>query len=400
VTGSRRGGKRGNGEGTVYQRADGRWEGAAVVPVAGGGRARRRVYGRTRQETSAKLTALLRQAEQGIAAPVAGQTVAGYLAGWLADTAKRHLRPRTYETYELLSRRHIVPLVGAKRLDRLTAADIRRLLNAKSDEGLSASTVRQLHAVLRVALQQAVRDDLLPRNVAQLVQVPVACPDPVQPLDLDDARQLLETARGGRLYALWAVAIGVGLRRGEALALRWSDVDLDGGTLRVEQSVQRVDGKLRFAPPKTARSRRTIPLPSVCVAALRAHWAAQNAERLGAGLAWHDFGLVFTTSIGTPIEPRNLNRSFDALCARAGIRRLRVHDLRHTCASLLLAQGVAPRVVMEILGHSQIAVTMNIYSHVLPAVEREAADRMNAALSGDVAVTVAVNGSTPAAPDE
>ena len=211
MTGSRRGGKRGNGEGTVYQRADGRWEGAAVVPVAGGGRARRRVYGRTRQETSAKLTALLRQAEQGIAAPVAGQTVAGYLAGWLADTAKRHLRPPTYETYELLSRRHIVPLVGAKRLDRLTAADIRRLLNAKSDEGLSASTVRQLHAVLRVALQQAVRDDLLPRNVARLVQVPVACPDPVQPLDLDDARQLLETARGGRLYALWAVAIGVGL---------------------------------------------------------------------------------------------------------------------------------------------------------------------------------------------
>ena len=230
--------------------------------------------------------------------------------------------------------------------------------------------------------------------------MPVARPDPVQPLDLDDARQLLETARGGRLYALWAVAIGVGLRRGEALGLRWIDVDLDGGTLRVEQSVQRVDGKLRFAPPKTARSRRTIPLPSVCVAALRVHRAVQNAERLGAGLAWHDFGLVFTTSIGTPIEPRNLNRSFDALCARAGIRRVRVHDLRHTCASLLLAQGVAPRVVMEILGHSQLAVTMNIYSHVLPAVEREAADRMNAALSGDVAVTVAVNGTFSDTPAE
>jgi len=136
------------------------------------------------------------------------------------------------------------------------------------------------------------------------------------------------------------------------------------------------------------------------MAALRAHRAVQNAERLGAGLAWHDFGLVFTTSIGTPIEPRNLNRSFDALCAQAGIRRVRVHDLRHTCASLLPAQGVAPRVDMEILGQSQIAVTMNIYSHVLPAVEREAADRMNAALSGDVAVTVAVNGTFADTPAE
>lgn len=227
-----------------------------------------------------------------------------------------------------------------------------------------------------------------------LVEVPTVRAAPVQPLDIAEAQQLLKAARGDRLYALWAVAIGVGLRRGEALALRWRDLDLDAGVLRVEQAVQRVEGKLQFAPPKTARSRRTVPLPDVCTAALRAHRLAQQRERLALGPAWQDFELVFTTGLGTPIEPRNINRSFDAPCRRAGVRRLRLHDLRHTCASLLLAQGVPARVVMETLGHSQIAVTMNLYTHVLPTVQREAAERMNEALLTDVAVTVAVNGDS------
>lgn len=385
-------GKRANGEGTIYQRKDGRWEGAALLPAPDGARLRRRVYGATRQEVHGKLTALLRQAQQGLPVSSSGQTVEAYLASWLRDVARQRVRPRTYETYELLIRLHISPVIGRVRLDRLSAADVRRLLQAKSGAGLATSTVRQMHAVLRVALQQAVREDLLPRNVARLVEAPTVRTEPVQPLDVAEAQQLLKVARGDRLYALWAVAIGVGLRRGEALALRWSDLDLDAGVLRVEQAVQRVEGKLQFAPPKTQRSRRTVPLPEVCTAALRSHRMAQHQERLALGPIWQDLGLVFTTAIGTPIEPRNINRSFDALCRRAGVRRLRLHDLRHTCASLLLAQGVPARVVMETLGHSQIAVTMNLYTHVLPSVQREAAERMNEALLTDVAVTVAVNG--------
>jgi len=171
--------------------------------------------------------------------------------------------------------------------------------------------------------------------------------------------------------------------RGEALALRWRDVDLDAGTLRVAQTVQRVGGGLVFSEPKTTRSRRTVPLPPVTLTALRAHRATQAGERLKAGTAWQDSGLVFTTPIGTVVDPRNLNRLLDNLCLRAQVRRVRVHDLRHTCASLLLAQGVEPRVIMETLGHSHIATTMNIYAHVLPVLQRQAADRMDDLLSRD-----------------
>jgi len=381
----RHSGKRANGEGTVYLRKDGRWEAALMVPTPTGALVRRRVYGKTRQEAHEKLTALARLVHQGMPVASASHTVEAYLRAWLHEVAKRRVRPRTWETYELLIRRHIVPVIGDKRLDRLTAADVRRLLDRKRDEELSTSTVRQLHAVLRVALQQAVREDLLPRNIARLVEVPVPSNDPVWPLTMDEARRLLKTASEDRLYALWAVAVGVGLRRGEALGLRWEDVDLEDGTVRVAQSLQRAQGRLQFSAPKTARSRRTVPLPHVCVEALRGHRHRQDGERQRLGEAWTESGLVFTTAVGTPIEPRNLNRSFDALCARADVRRVRLHDLRHTCASLLLAQGVSPRVVMETLGHSQISITMNTYTHVMPAVQREAAARMHQALDSDVA---------------
>jgi integrase len=184
-------------------------------------------------------------------------------------------------------------------------------------------------------------------------------------------------ARGERLYALYAVAIGVGLRRSEALGLSWEDVDPMAGTVRVRSTLHRVGGRLQLLPPKTRQSRRTVRLPDVCMAALVEHKKRQDAERELAGSLWREHGLVFTTRFGTPVEPTNVNRWFRELCERAGLPKVRLHDLRHTCASLLLAQGVAPRVVMEILGHSAIALTMNTYSHVLPVLEREAADRMN-----------------------
>ena len=173
----------------------------------------------------------------------------------------------------------------------------------------------------------------------------------------------------------------VGLRRGETLGLAWNDVDLDDGTLTVRQALQRIDGKLRLTPPKTKRSRRTIALPQTVVAALRMHRARQLQERLLAGSRWHDSGLVFTTTIGTPLEPRNVTRDFQRILAKAGLPRIRLHDLRHGCATLLLAQGVQPRVVMDILGHSTISVTMDTYSHVLATMRRDAADQIDAVLA-------------------
>jgi integrase len=384
--------RRGNGEGTVSQRKDGRWEGRAYVLLPDGGRARRTVYGKTRAEAVENLNKLLDQVRNGVVTPKAGTTVGEYLEQWLDEVARRKLRPRTYDNYEMVVRRHLVPGLGQRKLARLSAADVRRLLNKKADEGLAPATVKKIHVVLGSALQQALRDDVLVRNVARLVEVPTPPGPPLRPYNVDEAQQLLSAAHGDRLYGFWALAVGVGLRRSELLGLRWADVDLDEATLRVEQTLQRSKRKgLELGETKTPRSRRTVPIPDICVRALTIHRARQETDRLAAGSKWQDSGLVFTTSIGTPLEPRNVNRSWHRLCDRAGLRRIRPHGLRHTCATLLLAQGVPARTVMEILGHSQIGVTMNTYTHVSPELLREAAGRMNEALGGPLSSELVVN---------
>ncbi|HVF20362.1 MAG TPA: site-specific integrase [Mycobacteriales bacterium] len=240
-----------------------------------------------------------------------------------------------------------------------------------------------LHAILRVALEDALRDGLIQRNVAKLVSPPRVRRSEVMPLTPVQARHLLDVARTDRLYALYVVALGLGLRRGEVLGLAWCDVDLDEKTLRVRQALQRTGGSLQLVEPKSERSRRTLPMPSIVVEALRAHRVQQAQDRLAAGSMWHDSGLVFTSVIGTALEPRNVTRRFKDLAETAGLpSSVRLHDLRHTAASFLLAQGVQPRVVMETLGHSGISLTMNTYAHVMPVAQRQAASEMDAVLGG------------------
>ncbi len=374
--------RRGNGEGTVYRRADGRWEGAAYVLLPNGARARRRTYGRTRAEAADKLLVLQRASQQGIPASASSQTVGAYLAVWVEQVAGNKVRPATLRSYRMYVERHLVPGLGRKRLSRLSPADIRGFMAERRAAGLSPATVKQLHAILRSALAHAVREDLLPRNVARLVIAPAAGRHDVAPLSISEAQVLLKAAEGDRLKALWTVALAAGLRRGEAIGLRWCDLDLDVGVLRVRQTLQRVPGGLVVVPPKTERSRRSIALPGVASRALVEHRERMVVEAISRGEELDQSGWVFTTKKGTPLEPRNVNRSFVALLDNAGLRRIRLHDLRHTCATLLLVQGVAPRVVMDTLGHSAIAVTMNTYSHVMPVMQREAASRMDDVLGG------------------
>ncbi len=203
-----------------------------------------------------------------------------------------------------------------------------------------------------------------------------------QPWSAAEAGTFLASVREHRLAALFTVGVALGLRKGDMLALRWTDVDMEDGSLRVSRTVQRLGSGIGLieGSPKSARSRRTVPLPGVCLEALQRHRVQQAKDRLSAGESWTDCGLVFASAKGTVIEPRNLNRLFDELSAQAGLRRLRFHDLRHTCASLLLAQGVQPRVVMEILGHSQLSITTDLYSHVMPTALRGAADLLDQAL--------------------
>lgn len=368
---------RSNGEGSVYRRQDGRWTGAAYVLTPEGTRKRKAVYGKTRKEAYDKLAALQDKSRAGIAATPGRLTVKEFLKTWMRDVQDARLSPATFQTYEGYIRNHLVPVLGAKRLGQLTASDIRSFLAIKSREGKSPATVKQMHAILRSALQHAMREDLVPRNVAKLVVVPTPPKQDVEPLTPDEARKLLKAAKGTSWEALWTLYVGLGLRRGEALGLRWGDIDLENGYLNVVQSLQRSRGELRLKSPKTDTSRRRVVIPGFCIDALTRHRTSEREKLASLGLLVDPATLAFT-SHGTPIEPRNVNRAFEALLKKAKLRRVKLHDLRHTCASLLLAEGVAPRVVMELLGHSAIAVTMNTYSHVIPALQDESAKRMDA----------------------
>ena len=359
---SKRRSRRANGDGTITRRANGLWQGAAYVTTTRGVRRREYVYGKDRDEVRARLNALLAAEQANIQVSHERWTVEAWLTYWLADVVRPTRAPKTHQGYELVVRRHLVPVIGTKRLARLTTQDVRLVLATVEDGGGSPRTVQFVHAVLRAALQTAVREEVVTRNVAKLVRAPAPRSRVSRGLSVAEAKQLLAAAVGDRFHALYVLALYLGLRRGELLGLRWADVDLDVGRLEVVQTLQRVDGALTFVHPKTRRSERTIPLPDVVVTALREHRARQAAERLALGPAWTDSGLVFTSRIGTPLEPDNLRRSWYQV---RGVldQPIRLHDLRHTCVTLLLEAGVPPHIVQEIAGHSALDVTMNIYAH-------------------------------------
>jgi len=283
-------------------------------------------------------------------------------------------RPTTLRGYRWQINTHIVPALGKVNLHKLNPTAIRRLLGACSQAGLSAASVRHVHGLIRNILADAEREELISRNPARAVRPPSAQTIERSALTIEDARRLIEAIRGTRYEALWVCALTLGLRRAELLGLQWSDVDFDNGTATVRQTLLRVDGRLNFAEPKTDRSRRTIPVPAPTLVKLRAHRALQAADRLSAGARWKDHGLVFASTIGTPLEPRNVDRSWHAVRKDLGLDTVRLHDLRHACATFLLASGASPRTVMKTLGHSQISLTMNTYAHVLLEIERAAVD--------------------------
>ncbi len=378
------GSRRGHGEGTIYRReSDGKWCTAVDLGWVNGKRKRKVIYGKTRKEVAEKLKVALRDQQQGLPVAVERQMVGTFLARWLADVAKPNVRPKTYTSYADTVRLHLIPTLGRIELSKLQPQDVTALLTAKLRAGLSPRSVRYIRAILGLVLGQALKWGLVARNVVALTDPPKAERHEITPFAPDEARRFLAVTRGERLHALYAVALALGIRQVEALGLRWRDVDLDGGTIRISKQLQRVDGKQTLVEPKTAKSRRTISLPDEIVAVLKAHRVRQLEERLQAGDHWQgeDWGLVFASPIGTPLEPSNILKQYKALLAKTGLPPARFHDLRHSCASLLLAQGVHPKVVQEILGHSQISMTLDIYSHLMPNAQRDAAALMNRLLA-------------------
>ncbi len=372
--------KRGNGEGSIYRRKDGRWAGQYLVYTSAGPKYRY-LYGKTRQAVAEKLTKAMADRDGGLVFDAGNITVGEYLDRWLQDSVRGTVRPSTVERHEINIRVHIIPALGRVKLKALTPAHVRSLHREKLDAGLAPATVRKIHSTLHKALSQAVSDGLVPRNAAG-VKAPRPTPEEMRPLSEAEARAFLDAAKksGDRFEPLYVLAVTTGLRRGELLGLRWEDVDLERGTLRVGRSLVREGGRYATGETKTRSGRRRVNLTPRTVGALKAHRKRQLEERMRLSGLYEDRGLIFSTSAGTPINPENLvKRSFKPLLRGAGLPEIRFHDLRHTCATLLFGRGVHPKIVQELLGHANIAMTLDVYSHYLPSMGDQASGAMGEA---------------------
>lgn len=360
--------RRGNGEGSISKRKDGRWQGLYSVQTPEGPK-QKSVYGRKRSEVAKKLTEAMAGRDRGLILDDRGLKTGEFLRLWLEDVVKPNKGHRTYATHRQQVETHIAPILGRLKLKDLRKVHIDRLYREKLDSGLAPSTVRRVHAVLHAALEEAVRGDLILRNPAAHANKPKVRQNEREPLDSEQARTLLEAARGDRYEALYVLCLQCGLRQGEALALTWADVDLDTGTAYIIRQLQRrrgedgEPGRLEFYEPKNA-SLRKVGLPRRAVSALRDHRKRQAEEKLRIGPLYDDQGLVFANGFGGPLDAQNVvNRHFKPLLKEAGLPPIRFHDLRHSCLSLLAQQGEPIRDLQALAGHASAAFTMQRYTH-------------------------------------
>jgi integrase len=372
------------GESTIYQDDDGRWHGYVSMGTKRDGvRDRRHVRGAARAEVVRKVRSLEERRDAGLVLG-AGRppTLAEWLTHWHNVIAPARLRPKTLDSYGSHIRNHLKPHLGHHRIDRLQPEHLEACWRDLAEEGLAPATILLNHRILSRALKVAMQRGRVARNVASLVDPPRVTRTEVVPLTADEARRVLAAAADVPNGARWSVALALGLRQGEALGLLWDSVDLEAGTLTVRRALQRQTGRgLVLVEPKSNAGRRTLALPGPLRDALKAHRAWQLERRLAAANVWQDGGFVFAQANGRPIGARTDWEAWKRLLQVAKVRDARLHDARHTAATLLLAQGVDARVAMQLLGHSQISMTMH-YTHGVPALAQDAADRMGAALWG------------------
>ncbi|MEP7364874.1 MAG: tyrosine-type recombinase/integrase [Acidobacteriota bacterium] len=368
---------------SIYKTADGRWRGEIQAGKRPDGRSRVLIReAKTRRQVEEKLAKAQKSVASGIDLESQSTTLSAYLHHWLTERVTQRVKPATLENYEYICRKHLLPELGEVRLNKLTPQAVQELLNRKhAGGGISVRTVRLIHSVLRIALNLAVRWRLVERNAADSVDLPRQTKTRVSPFIPDELVGFLSAIEGDRLRALYLLAVGTGMRQGEILALRWEDVDLVRQTVTIRHSIRRAKGKgLLLGSPKSESSRRLLSLPILIVEALTVHKEAQEVERAAEGPKWKETGHVFTTFVGTPIDACNLGQRFRAMLQRHGLRRMRFHDLRHTCASLMLHEGQALKSVSDLLGHSQISVTADFYGHTFLEAKQEAARKMETVL--------------------
>jgi integrase len=373
--------RRGSGEGSIYQCKDGRWRGELSVGYTPGGKPIRKIiYGELQADVIAEIDRLKRKSP-GAKGAGSKQKIAAFLNTWLEDVVKLANRAQTYRSYEWIVRVHLIPGLGKLTLEKLNKRTLQAFIADRSKSGLSPATVKHINATLRAALSQA--EDEIDRNVAKMVKLPRALKYKPTVLSPEQAKAFLLFTADHPQSALFSVALSLGLRRGEIVGLRWQDIDFVAGMLRVTHSLERIKGSgLQLGDLKSEKAQRALRLPQVCVLALARQKENQRIAREWCGAKWKQTDFVFTTSVGTPMQPEMVTREFKAVIAACGLpRRMRLHDLRHSCATLLLAQGVHTKLVQETLGHSTYQLTMDTYSHMIPQLRNEVADRMDEILS-------------------
>lgn len=340
----------------------------------------------TKKEAQKLLTEKLRESDLGILGNSTKQTLNEYLDVWLETIAKPRLHTRTFGDYKDIVRLYIRDSIGVIKLGDLKAIHIQKLYGQlQTERNLSPRRIRYTHSVLSSALKKAVELDMLPRNVCQFVQLPKQTRKEMDVLNQNECSTFLNALTGERLAPMYSFALATGLRPEEYLGLQWKDIDFEKGTVIVRRALitNRVGGGWQFSEPKTKQSRRSIPLPSSIIQELKKHRKSQLEERLKLGKAWQDFDLIFPSEVGTPLNPSRATRVFKRVLKRAEIREsIRLYDLRHTTATLLLQAGINPKIVSERLGHSTIILTMDVYSHVLPNMQQDATIQLESILFG------------------
>ena len=359
-------GKRGNGEGSIHKRKDDRWEGALTVGYTDNGNPKRvRVYGKTRAEVAEKLNKLLLEHQRGTLVLPQRLTVAAFVEEWLKFKADQ-VRETTLAGYKSTLTRHALPRLGSLPLQKVQPLHLQRVYWEMLAEGLSPRMCRLTHTVIHNLFKQARRWELVARNPAEAADPPKGGTFRAQVWRGEEVLRFLAVAQTDRLYALWYLAVTTGMRRGELLGLRWEDVDWSKRSLTALRTLTVAEGKPVVSQPKTAKGRRRLHLSPEGIEVLKAHGKRQEAERAQmrtSGL-WRDTGYVFTSSVGTAIDPNNLKRGFVTLADTAGVPRIRIHDLRHSYASLAALRGVPAKVLSARLGHATVGFTMEVYQHL------------------------------------
>lgn len=349
-----------------------------------GRQVRKYVYAKTRNAVKEKLDEARKKHAEGLPMSSGKQTVTDFLDRWLREVAEPNVSPKTFQTYSYLVNNYLSPGLGSIALAKLSPQQVQHFLNALSAKRLSSTTVKHCRDCLRAALNVAMRWNLLVRNPAGLAKLPRRVRRKPQVFNSSQARQFMRLIQGHRLEALFLVTLCTGMREAEVLGLGLDDLDLDGQRLRIRGSLQRVDGKLELVSTKTEESQRSVLLPTLVVAALRAHLARREQERAIAGDDWEESGRVFVTRRGTYLDARNMLRDYYKLRDGSELPAIRFHDLRHSAASLLHAAGVPSQAIRKLLGHASVRTTQEVYSHVTTDLESAAADKMDAILSAEI----------------